>query len=76
MRDMDVKLKRGKSKAELSEADRVGRDEMNLAEFPTAILTTRAIDGVKTLRFRDCHGELTVTGSDALGFCPRRSTPT
>jgi Replication initiator protein A len=65
---MDVKLKRRKSKAELPEVDRAGRDEMNLAEFPTAILTTRAIGGIKTLRFRDSHGELTVTGSDALGL--------
>src|SRR5580700_8674543 len=50
------------------EAARVGKDEMNLAEFPIAILTHRAPEGVKTLRFQDQHGQLTVTGSDALGL--------
>jgi Replication initiator protein A len=49
-------------------ATRVGKDEMNLAEFPIAILAHRAPEGVKTLRFRDQHGQLTVTGSDALGL--------
>jgi hypothetical protein len=50
------------------EVARVGKDEMNLAEFPIAILTNRAPEGVKTLRYRDHRGQLTVTGSDALGL--------
>jgi hypothetical protein len=49
---------------EVTEISRVGRDEMNLAEFPTAILTSRSNDGLKTLRFRGNPGNLTVT---ALG---------
>jgi hypothetical protein len=50
------------------EIARVGKDEMNLAEFPITILTNRAPEGVKTLRYRDHRGQLTVTGSDALGL--------
>ncbi len=50
------------------ETARVGKDEMNLSEFPIAILGNRAPEGVKTLRFQDRHGRLTVTGSDALGL--------
>jgi hypothetical protein len=50
------------------EIARVGKDEMNLAEFPIAILTNRTPEGVKTLRYRDHRGQLTVTGSDALGL--------
>ena len=45
-----------------------GRDEMNLAELPIAVLTNTAPEGVKTLIFRDTRGSLTVTGSDALGL--------
>ena len=65
---MTVQTKRRRQKADGTELARVGKDEMNLAEFPTAILTTRANDGVKTLRFHGNPGELTVTGSDALGL--------
>jgi hypothetical protein len=46
-----------------------GRDEMNLAELPTALLSDHAPGGVKTLRFNDGQGgQLTVTGSDAYGL--------
>src|SRR5881275_3165232 len=47
---------------------RIGRDEMNLAEFPIALLADRAQAGQKTLYFEDEHGRLTVTGSDAYGL--------
>lgn len=46
----------------------VGRDEMNLAEFPIALLADRVPKGQKTLYFEDRHGRLTVTGSDAYGL--------
>src|SRR5437764_9298292 len=46
----------------------LGRDEMNLAEFPIALLADRAPKGQKTLYFEDRHGRLTVTGSDAYGL--------
>src|SRR5436305_14095135 len=49
-------------------APRIGRDEMNLAEFPIALLADRAPRGQKTLYFEDQHGRLTVTGSDAHGL--------
>jgi hypothetical protein len=55
-----------------------GRDEMNLAEFPIALLTDRVPDGCKTLVFEDSvfdqHANelvtrrLTITGSDAHGL--------
>lgn len=51
-----------------SSTDLIGRDEMNLAEFPTALLADRAQAGQKTLYFEDEHGRLTVTGSDAYGL--------
>ncbi len=47
---------------------RVGRDEMNLCEFPIATLTDHPSEGVKTLVFEDQHGKLTVIGSDAYGL--------
>ena len=47
---------------------RVGRDEMNLAEFPIATLTDSPPEGVKTLVFEDRHGTLAVIGSDAYGL--------
>ena len=46
----------------------IGRDEMNLAEFPIALLADRVPEGQKTLYFEDGHGRLTVTGSDAYGL--------
>jgi Replication initiator protein A len=51
-----------------SPAKLIGRDEMNLAEFPGALLADRAQAGQKTLYFEDEHGRLTVTGSDAYGL--------
>lgn len=56
---------------------RVSRDEMNLAEFPLAILSTRADPSIKTLEFKDTirgkNGELTercwiITGADKFGL--------
>ena len=47
---------------------RVGRDEMNLAEFPVALLSERVPQGLKTITFKDRHGTLTVTGSDDYGL--------
>jgi hypothetical protein len=52
----------------ISPANRVGRDEMNLAEFPISLLADRVQAGQKTLYFEDEHGRLTVTGSDAYGL--------
>ena len=46
----------------------IGRDEMNLAEFPIALIADRVPEGQKTLYFKDGHGQLTVTGSDAYGL--------
>jgi hypothetical protein len=46
----------------------LGRDEMNLAEFPISLLADRVPKGQKTLYFEDRHGRLTVTGSDAYGL--------
>jgi hypothetical protein len=46
----------------------LGRDEMNLAEFPIALIADRVPAGQKTLYFEDKHGRLTVTGSDAYGL--------
>jgi len=47
---------------------RIGRDEMNLAEFPLGLLADRADATVKTLTFDGEHGRLTITGSDAYGL--------
>jgi hypothetical protein len=47
---------------------RVGRDEMNLCEYPIASLTDHPPGGIKTLVFEDRHGRLTVIGSDAYGL--------
>ena len=49
---------------------RVGRDELNLAEFPIALLAERVPPGLKTITFEDRHGTLTVTGSDAMVYRP------
>jgi hypothetical protein len=51
-----------------NEERRVGRDEMNLAEFPITTLAERVPPGIKTLVFEDQHGKLTVVGSDDLGL--------
>ncbi|MBV8077746.1 MAG: replication initiator protein A [Planctomycetaceae bacterium] len=50
------------------DARRIGRDEMNLAEFPITLLTDYPPEGIKTLIFEDQHGTLTVMGSDAYGL--------
>lgn len=56
---------------------RVGRDEMNLAEFPFALLGDRAPGGINTVKFEDViegkDGKLiertwTVTGSEHFGL--------
>lgn len=53
------------------------RDEMNLAEFPLAVLSSRSNPKIKTLEFSDYHrqpnGELTerkwiITGADKFGL--------
>jgi hypothetical protein len=46
----------------------VGRDEMNLCEFPITLLTDYPPEGVKMLVFEDRHGKLTVVGSEDLGL--------
>jgi hypothetical protein len=48
--------------------DWIGRDEMNLAEFPITLLTDRVPAGQKTLRYEDRNGTLIVTGSDDYGL--------
>lgn len=48
--------------------DSDGRDEMNLAEYPIALLADRAPDGVKTITYHDRDETLTITGSDLLGL--------
>jgi hypothetical protein len=48
--------------------DRDGRDEMNLAEYPIALLADRAPEGIKTLVYHDRDETLTITGSDLLGL--------
>jgi hypothetical protein len=50
----------------------IGRDEMNLADHPLSVLTDRADTATKTLIFRNPHGTLTITGSDAHGAGRRR----
>ncbi|MBV8234845.1 MAG: replication initiator protein A [Planctomycetaceae bacterium] len=47
---------------------RIGRDEMNLAEFPIALIAERVPPRCKTLVFEGQHGKLTVTGSDVYGL--------
>lgn len=58
-------------------APRIGRDEMNLAEFPFALLSDRAPDGLSTIKFEDSvegkDGKLvrriwTVTGGEEFGL--------
>jgi len=45
-----------------------GRDEMNLAEFPIALLSERVPARMKILEFEGQHGKLTVRGGDGLGL--------
>jgi Replication initiator protein A len=61
----------GDRKTPMSDAEkdrRIGRDEMNLAEFPIALVAERVPPGLKTIAFEDRHGKLTVTGSDVYGL--------
>lgn len=53
---------------QLSPIPLIGRDELNLAEFPIALLADYAPKDQKTLHFEDAHGRLTITGSDAYGL--------
>lgn len=46
----------------------IGRDEMNLAEFPITLLSDRPPRDQKTLCYEDAHGRLLITGSDAYGL--------
>ena len=46
----------------------IGRDEMNLAEFPITLLSDRPARDQKTLCYEDAHGKLLITGSDAYGL--------
>lgn len=55
----------------------ISRDEMNLAEFPLTVLSTRATPGIKTLEFSDSvrgkNGEAVnrqwiITGADKFGL--------
>ena len=55
----------------------ISRDEMNLAEFPLAVLSTRSDPNVKTLEFQDTvrgkNGEVIdrkwiITGADKFGL--------
>lgn len=55
----------------------ISRDEMNLAEFPLAILSTRADSKIKTLEFTDSHSlkggerierKWIITGADKFGL--------
>lgn len=55
----------------------ISRDEMNLAEFPLTVLSTRATPGIKTLEFSDSvrgkNGEVInrqwiITGADKFGL--------
>lgn len=61
----------------ISSSHGVSRDEMNLAEFPLTVLSTRSDPKVKTLEFRDTqrlkNGELIerewiITGADKFGL--------
>lgn len=61
-----------------SSSEQFSRDELNLAEFPIALLSERVPHGVKTLEFQDeiydqkrkqvVIRKLTVTGSDKFGL--------
>lgn len=46
----------------------LGRDEMNLAEYPLGFLTDRVTAGCKTLVYEGQQGKLTISGSDAYGL--------
>jgi len=75
--DFQLQLDTQPEGSSLAITPRVGRDEMNLAEFPFALLSDRAPEGVSTVKFEDTvegkDGKLvrrawTVTGSDQFGL--------
>lgn len=62
---------------QLESSSFIARDEMNLAEFPLTVLSTRVNNSVKTLEFKDSirgkNGELierewVITGADKFGL--------
>src|SRR4051794_9152100 len=63
-----AKANRKSEQDQIQPASLIGRDELNLAEFPIALLADRVPRGQKTLYFEDRHGRLTITGSDAYGL--------
>ena len=48
--------------------ERAGRDEMNLCEYPIALLADRAPKDQKTIHYHNRDETLTITGSDLLGL--------
>jgi len=58
---LDFLEDRGIAEASEKLSPRIGRDEMNLAEFPFALLSDRAPEGVNTIQFEDA-----VEGKDGL----------
>lgn len=72
-----ISLSTSSSIKSLSARSRVSRDEMNLAEFPLTVLSTRSDPSLKTLEFKDAikgrNGELLerkwiITGADKFGL--------
>lgn len=64
-----MELARSSERQDIRElARQVGRDEMNLAEFPITLLTDRVPDGLKTIEFQAGGGKLIVSGSDDKGL--------
>ena len=66
--EMATLTTRDDRQASTEPASLLGRDELNLAEFPITLLADYAPKGEKTLTFRGGNGRLTVTGSDAYGL--------
>jgi hypothetical protein len=48
--------------------ERIGREEINLAEHPLGFLADRIQPGVKTLTFTGPHGTLQISGSELYGL--------
>src|SRR4051812_33206568 len=64
-----MELARSQERQDIRELARlVGRDEMNLAEFPITLLTDRVPDGLKTVEFKAGGGTLVVVGSEDYGL--------
>ena len=77
MTQQSISSLKDEQKAAGSNALLFSRDEMNLAEFPLAVLSTRVNTKVKTLEFSDTHraptGEMVerkwiITGADKFGL--------